>query len=51
VLILASNLAINKGNATTESKVIDQTTTPVDNIIPNTQTDTPTQPADDGSGK
>ena len=41
VLILLSNIAINKGGVNTDSKVLDNTTTPVENVIPQPQQDPP----------
>jgi len=47
VLILLSNLAINNGNVSTESRALDgDTTTPVENVIPDTQQQTPATPTD-----
>jgi len=47
VLILLSNIAINKGSVSTDSKVLDDnTTTPVQNVIPQPQQDPPATSTD-----
>lgn len=46
VLILLSNLAINQGGVSTDSKVLDDTTTPVENVIPEPQQSTPATQTD-----
>ncbi len=47
ILILLSNVAIDKGSVNTDSRVLDDnTTTPVQNVIPDTQQQTPATQTD-----
>ncbi|GAA3603163.1 preprotein translocase subunit SecG [Flavivirga amylovorans] len=54
VLILASNIAINRGGDTIDSKALDQdeaTTAPLPAPLPATNDDATATPADDSTGK